>query len=45
MSRAGILGVSDHGGWAVLMTGDGKGTGNSTGKAKRRLRKQDLVLT
>jgi hypothetical protein len=26
MSRAGIIGVSDHGGWAVLVTADGIGT-------------------
>jgi hypothetical protein len=26
MSRAGIIGVSDHGGWAVLVTADGNGT-------------------
>ena len=26
MSRAGIIGVSDHGGWAVLVTADGDGT-------------------
>ena len=26
MSRRGIIGVSDHGGWAVLVTADGKGT-------------------
>lgn len=26
MSRAGIIGVSDHGGWAVLVTADGSGT-------------------
>src|SRR5215469_1956986 len=25
MSRAGIIGVSDHGGWAVLVTADGNG--------------------
>ncbi len=26
MPRAGIIGVSDHGGWAVFVTADGKGT-------------------
>jgi len=26
MSRAGIIGVADHGGWAVLVTADGEGT-------------------
>ena len=26
MSQAGIIGVSDHGGWAVLVTADGDGT-------------------
>jgi hypothetical protein len=26
MSRAGIIGVSGHGGWAVLVTADGNGT-------------------
>jgi hypothetical protein len=26
MSRGGIIGVSDHGGWAVLVTADGNGT-------------------
>ena len=26
MSGAGIIGVSDHGGWAVFVTADGKGT-------------------
>ncbi|HEV8067017.1 MAG TPA: hypothetical protein VGP76_04720 [Planctomycetaceae bacterium] len=26
MSRAGVIGVSDHGGWAVLVTADGNGT-------------------
>ena len=26
MSKVGIIGVSDHGGWAVLVTADGKGT-------------------
>ena len=26
MSQAGVVGVSDHGGWAVLVTADGSGT-------------------
>ena len=26
MSRGGIIGISDHGGWAVLVTADGNGT-------------------